>query len=179
MRLEISSTVDRVARGDAVSLLGRFDVEARGTGGAVEDLAIEILESKVEHLDVLLVGAPPRDYVVEFQRERAFRKTRLKLRGLALAPGTSERLVETAGLAGSLVAVDDTLRGGLIVELLGFVPDLSRPLGVAGVDGPVEVPRKVLQVGAHGLVLLVLLEVLFITLGRCGHPVAPFVSDLA
>ena len=41
-------------------------MEARGTGGAVEDLAVEVLGSKAEHLGVLLVGAPLGDYVVEF-----------------------------------------------------------------------------------------------------------------
>jgi hypothetical protein len=46
--------------------LGSFGVEARGTGGAVEDLAVEVLGSKAEHLGVLLVGAPLGDYVVEF-----------------------------------------------------------------------------------------------------------------
>jgi hypothetical protein len=62
--------------------LGRFDVEARGTGGAVEDLAVEILGREVEHLDLLLVGAYPRYYITEFQRERAFRrKARLVYEG--------------------------------------------------------------------------------------------------
>jgi hypothetical protein len=63
--------------------------------------------------------------------------------------------------------------------LLGLVPDLCGPLGVAGLDGPVEVLGEVPQVSAYRLVLLVLFEALLVTFGRRGHPVAPFVSDLA
>jgi hypothetical protein len=59
-----AESVERTARDNVVSLTGRFGVEACRTGCAVEDLAIEIIGSKVEYLDVLLVGAFSRDYLI-------------------------------------------------------------------------------------------------------------------
>src|SRR5215210_7683613 len=89
--------------------------------------------------------------------------------------GAGERFVEAAGLASGFIGVNDAPGGRLIVELLGLVPDLGRPLGGPRVDGPVEVFGEVPQVGTDGLVLLVLSAVLLVAFGWCGHPLAPFV----
>ncbi len=90
-------------------------------------------------------------------------------------PATCERLVEAARLTRGLVRVDDALRGGLVVGLLGLVAQSSSAPGVAGFHRPVEVLGEVAQASVNGLVLLVLLEALLVALGRCGHALAPSV----
>ena len=70
--------------------------------------------------------------------------------------------------------MNDALRGGLVVGLLGLVPDLLRPHVVAGVDSPVKASGEVFEMSAHRFVLLVLSAALLVTLGRCGHALAPF-----
>src|SRR5215210_5693513 len=96
-----------------------------------------------------------------------------RLRLLALAPAASERLIEAAGLAGSLVLLDDALRCGLVVGFLGLVPDLLRPLVIASINSPVEALGEISETGADGLVLLVLFAALLVALGGCGHPLTP------
>src|SRR4029450_3112535 len=86
-----------------------------------------------------------------------------------LVPVRGEGFVEAAHLAGRPVRVDDALGRGLVVLPLGLVPDLTRPLLVTGLDGPVEVFGEVAETGSGALVVGAALDALLVAFGWCGH----------